>query len=139
MLKRIIHPSKSLVTFLLILQLRLSRPQKQHLERIVEAVIVSEGRKTLAELYRLWVDAPDESAVADFLRQSPWDEEEMQARLQEFVVQELLTQAEQEGEEPILWVSIDDSTHKKDKATNALEVVDCPVCQYRVRQLCPIN
>ena len=106
------------------LQLRLSKPQARHVERIVEAVIVCEGRKTLAELYRIWVDAPDESAVADFLRQSPWDEEELQARLQEFVIQELLTQAEPGDEEPVLWISIDDSTHKKDKGTKALEIVD---------------
>ena len=90
MLKRIIQPSKTLITFLLILQLQLSKPQERHLTRLVEAVIVGEGRKTLADLYRLWVDAPDESAVADFLRQSPWDEEALQARLQEWVIQELL-------------------------------------------------
>ncbi len=124
MLKRIIHPSHSLITFLLMLQLQLSRPQRRHLERLVEAVIVGEGRKTLADLNRLWVDAPDESAAADFLRQSPWDEQEAQAKLQEFVIEDLLAQAERQGIEKVLWVSIDDSTHTKDKSTHALEVVD---------------
>jgi len=124
MLKRIIHPSKALVTFLLTLQLRLSKPQESHLVRLVEAMIVGEGRKTLAGLYRIWVDAPDDSAVADFLRQSPWDDVAVERRLQEFVIADLLALAEAEGAEPVVWVSIDDSTHKKDKATTALETVD---------------
>lgn len=124
MLKQIIHPSELLARFLLILQLQLSKPQYGHITRLVEAVIVGDGRKTLAELNRLWVDAPDPSAVADFLRQSPWDEADMQARLQAFVIEDLLARAEADGVEPIVWVSLDDSTHHKDKGTTALEVVD---------------
>lgn len=68
MLKRIIQPSSALVEFMLILQLKLSQPQQRHVLRLVEAVIVGEGRKMLAELYRLWVDAPDVSAASDFQR-----------------------------------------------------------------------
>ena len=124
MLKQIIHPSEMLVRFLLILQLQLSKPQYGHITRLVEAVIVGDGRKTLADLNRLWVDEPDTSAVADFLRQSPWDEQAMQARLEAFVIEDLLARAEEEGVEPILWVSLDDSTHHKDQGTTALEAVD---------------
>jgi hypothetical protein len=64
------------------------------------------------------------SAVSDFLRASPWDEQAVQARAQEFVIEELLAHAEATGIEPELWVSIDDSTHSKDKGTKALEAVD---------------
>lgn len=124
MLKQIIHPSETLVRFLLILQLQLSKPQYGHITRLVEAVIVGDGRKTLADLYRLWVDEPDTSAGADFLRQSPWDEQAMQARLEVFVIEDLLARAEAEGVEPVLWVSLDDSTHHKDQGTTALEAVD---------------
>ncbi len=124
MLKRIIHPSKTLVTFLLILQLRLSKPQENHMVRLVEAMIVGEGRKTLAGLYRIWVDAPDDSTVADFLRQSPWNDAAVERQLEEFEVADLLALAEADGVEPVVWASIDDSTHKKDKATTALETVD---------------
>jgi hypothetical protein len=124
MLKQIIHPSETLVRFLLILQLQLSKPQYRHVTRLVEAVIVGEGRKTLADLYRLWVDEPDTSAVADFLRQSPWDEQDVPARLQVFVIEDLLARAEADGVEPVLWVSLDDTTHHKDTGTTALEAVD---------------
>ena len=65
MLKRIVHPSAFLVTFVTLLHLNLSKPQRKHLLRTADAIIVCEGRKTLANLYRQWVEAPDASAVAD--------------------------------------------------------------------------
>jgi hypothetical protein len=124
MLKRIIHPSQALVEFLLMLQLQLSQPQQRHVLRLVEAVIVGEGRKTLAELYRLWVDAPDVSAASDFLRVSPWEEGAAQQQLQAFIIDDLLTHARAQGQALVLWASLDDSTHYKDKGTRALEGVD---------------
>jgi len=124
MLKRIIHPSSALVEFLLMLQLQLSAPQQRHMLRLVEAVIVGEGRKTLAELYRLWVDAPDVSAASDFLRVSPWDEQQGEQQVQVFIIEDLLSQAQARGQLAVLWVSLDDSTHYKDKGTVALDGVD---------------
>lgn len=124
MLKRIIHPSAALVEFMLILQLRLSQPQQRHVLRLVEAVIVGEGRKTLAELYWLWVDAPDASAAADFLRSSPWHEQRNEQQLQAFIIDDLLAQARARGQALVLWVSLDDSTHYKDKGMVALDGVD---------------
>jgi hypothetical protein len=124
MLKRIVQPSKALVEFLFILHLQLSHPQERHLLRLTEAVIVGEGRKTLAELYRLWVDAPDVSAAADFLRVSPWEEKQVAQCLQGFVIDDLVTWARREGQALVLWASLDDSTHLKDRGTHALEGVD---------------
>ncbi len=90
MLRRIIRPSAALVEFLLMLHLQLSRPQQRHVLRPVEAVIVGEGRKTLAELYRLWVDASDVRAASDFLRVSPWEEVPAQQQIQAFIIDNLL-------------------------------------------------
>ncbi len=102
MLKRIIHPSAALVEFMLMLHLQLSQPQQRHILRLVEAVIVGEGRKTLAELYRLWVDAPDVSAASDFLRVSPWEEGPAQQQLQAFIIGDMLTHAQAQGQALIL-------------------------------------
>ena len=124
MLKRIIHPSAALVEFMLMLQLHLSQPQQRHVLRLVEAVIVGEGRKTLAELYRLWVDAPDVSAASDFLRVSPWDEQQGEQQVQVFIIEDLLAQARARRQALVMWVSLDDSTHYKDKGTVALAGVD---------------
>ena len=124
MLKRIVHPSAFLVTFITLLQLNLTKPQRKHLLRTVDAIIVCEGRKTLSNLYRQWVEAPDASAVADFFRVSPWEAEEIDQALGPFALADMLERSEKEDAEPIIWVSIDDSTTRKDKDTHALEAVD---------------
>lgn len=124
MLKRIVHPSAFLVTFVTLLHLNLSKPQRKHLLRTADAIVVCEGRKTLANLYRQWVEAPDVSAVADFFRVSPWEAEEIYQALGSFSIADMLERAEEEGTEPIIWASIDDSTTRKDKDTHALEAVD---------------
>ncbi len=124
MLKRIVHPSTILVTFVLLLKLNLSKPQRKHLLPTVDAIIICEGRKTLANLYRQWVEAPDVSAVADFFRVSPWKAEEIYQPLGPFVIADMLRRAAEEGVEPIIWASIDDSATRKDKDTHALEAVD---------------
>jgi len=124
MLKRIVHPSAFLVTFVTLLHLNLSKPQRRHLLRTADAIVVCEGRKTLANLYRQWVEAPDASAVADFFRVSPWEAEEICHALGPFAIADMLRRAEEEGAEPIIWASLDDSTTRKDKDTHALEAVD---------------
>ncbi len=124
MLKRLVRPSAHLVAFVLLLRLNLSRPQQKHLLRTADGIIVCEERKTLANLYRQWVEAPDASAVADFFRVSPWEAEEICQALGAFVLADMVQRAEAEGAEPIIWVSIDDTTTRKDKETRALEAVD---------------
>ena len=101
MLKRIVHQSAFLVTFVTLLHLNLSKPQRKHLLRTADAIVVCEGRKTLANLYRQWVDAPDASAVADFFRVSPWEAEEIYQALGPFAIADMLQRAEEEGVEPI--------------------------------------
>jgi len=124
LLKRIIHQSTFLVTFVELLRLNLTKPQRKHLLRTADAIIVCEGRKTLANLYRQWVEAPDVSAVADFFRVSPWSAEEMTGALATFTMTDMLQRARTEGAAPIIYVSFDDSATRKDKNTRHLEAVD---------------
>ncbi|MCB0185521.1 MAG: hypothetical protein KDE31_14735, partial [Caldilineaceae bacterium] len=73
MLKLIVHQSPALIGFLIGLKLSLSRPQFNHVARLIDAQIVAEGKqKTIASLYELIVDAPDASNGCDSLRISPW-------------------------------------------------------------------
>ncbi len=123
MLKLIIQPSTVLLNFVLSLCITLSKPQRLHLLRTVEALIVSDERKTLSGLYRQWVEAPDVSAVADFFRVSPWSAQEMGIALNQFVMNDVIRRAKAKGIEPTIFVSIDDSLTQKDKGTTALEAV----------------
>ena len=124
MLKRIFSPSQVFRNFIVGLHLSVSKPQTGHILRVGEAIIVTEGRKTLSGMYRECVDAPDESAVADFFRQSPWSAEEIQRPMMEFVIVYLLSVAKEKGHEPIISAIIDDSTSRKDKDTKKLQGVD---------------
>ena len=124
MLKSIIQPSSELLNFLGNLSLNISKPPQKHLWRIVEALIASEERKTLAGLYRQWVEAPDVSAGADFFRQSPWSEQQVRQALSKWVIADLIQRTLTQKIKPIIYVSIDDSLTSKDKDTSALEGVD---------------
>ena len=124
MLKLIVHHSPVLLGFLVALNLRLRQPQFDHIARIADALIVSEGKhKTIASLYALIVDAPDASNGCDSLRISPWQAEDLRKAMGEFVIEELIRYREQSGEY-VLYVSVDDVLGEKDKETRYLEAVE---------------
>ena len=124
MIKTIIRPSDALTIFFSELEHPLSKPQTQHVMRIVEGLIVGPGRKTLSQLYAHWVDAPDASAVADFLRVSPWSDDSLNQMVAEMSLSDMIERVKQDGITPLVYVSFDDSTTVKDKDTHALEGVD---------------
>ncbi len=52
MLKSIARLSPDLVDFINSLDHPLNRPQSQHIARVADGLITTEGRKTLSDLYR---------------------------------------------------------------------------------------
>lgn len=86
MLTRIVHQSPALVTFCESLELPLTEPQKRHLINLADGILVTEGKKTLANIQHQFIEAPDPSNIADFLRISPWPTEDVRQRLQRFMV-----------------------------------------------------
>ena len=72
MLKSIAEVAPELLTFLEALQLPLSRPQKQHVVQVADALITTEGSKTLSALYRSIVGDPCPKSAADTFREAPW-------------------------------------------------------------------
>ena len=81
MLTRIVHNSAKLCTFIDQLDLNLSKPQSQHIRNLADALLVCEDEKTLAALQRQFIEAPDASNLADFLRISPWKADEVRSAL----------------------------------------------------------
>jgi hypothetical protein len=81
MLTRILHNSTQLCAFLDQLNLGLYQPQYRHILNMADALLVCEDKKTLAALQRQFVEAPDASNMADFLRISPWQANEVRAAL----------------------------------------------------------
>jgi len=124
MLTRIIHQSPKLVTFFEGLDLPLTEPQRRHLANLSDAILVAEGEKTLSNLQRQFVEAPDPSNMADFLRISPWPTETGRHQLQRFMVKRAVAIAEAKGDLKLILIAIDDSIADKDKQTSHLEAVD---------------
>ena len=72
MLKSIAEVSPDLVQFVQDLNLRLSRPQQQHVKQIVDGLITIDGDKNLSNLYRHFVANPCPKSAADTFREAPW-------------------------------------------------------------------
>src|SRR5512136_1173570 len=124
MLKTIVQQSQSLVAFISGLKLALYQPQKRHLVQLLEALLVCSGRKTLSDLYRLWVGDLDPKTAADFFRESPWTVEAISRPRKHWMLQKMLEMARQLGIELVILIGIDDSLGKKGKATRHLQAVD---------------
>lgn len=124
MLRRIVTNSVELVKFVLAIGLRLSRPQRQHVLNLVDALIVSDERKTIANLNRQLVEAKDDSSVAHTFRASPWQAKDVRGKLLVFLVRRAVALTGSLGLEKVVSLSIDDSLCVKDAATTQLEGVD---------------
>src|SRR6516225_12503347 len=123
MLTRIVQPAPALQTFLASLRLNLSRPQAEHLLQLVDGLLVTDERKTLAALQRQFLDSTDPSNWADFLRISPWSAAEARDQLRLHQVRGLLELAQARGLHTVLYANLDDTLGKKDKHTAHIEPV----------------
>src|SRR5438093_789594 len=82
---------------------------------LADALLVCEDDKTLAALQRQFLDAPDASNMADFLRISPWQAADVRAALRANQVQWALAQAAQLGLPKVIAINLDDSLGEKAK------------------------
>ena len=92
--------------------------------QLLEALLVCKGRKTLSDLYRLWVGNLDPKTAADFFRESPWKVEAISGPRKHWMLKQMLGFAQQLGIELVILVGVDDSLGKKGKTTQHLQAVD---------------
>jgi hypothetical protein len=124
MLTHILHNSPKLCAFLDHLDIELYKPQRQHILNMADALLTCEDEKTLAALQRQFLEAPDASNVADFLRISPWSADAVRAALRADQVAWAIAQAKRLGLPKVIYINNDDSLGEKDKNTRHLEAVD---------------
>jgi len=124
MLTHILHQSPKLCTFFDQLNIDMYKPQCRHIINLADALLVCEDTKTLAALQRQFIEAPDASNMADFLRISPWQASDVRAALRVNQITWLLGQAERLGLPKVLYINLDDSLGEKDKHTRHVEPVD---------------
>jgi len=124
MLTRILHNSPSLCTFVEQLDLSLSKPQRQHVINLVDALLVCDSPKTLAALHRQFIECVDPSNMADTLRIAPWTADDLQGPVGAFLVHVAVAHARTCGKLKYITISLDDSLAHKHKHTKCLEGVD---------------
>ena len=124
MLTRIVHNSEQLCTFLDQLDLQLSQPQYRHILNMADALLVCEDTKTLAALQRQFLQAPDASNMADFLRISPWQVNTVRLAVRTSQINWAVAQAEKLGVPKVIYINIDDSLGEKDVNTRHLDPID---------------
>ncbi len=124
MLTKILYTSPDLCTFVDQLDLSLSQPQRRHIIRLADALLVCDSTKTLAELQRQFVECVDVSNMADTLRIAPWTAADLRRPVGEFLIRAALVRARAAGTLEALYVSLDDSISRKHKHTRHIEPVD---------------
>jgi hypothetical protein len=118
----IVRRSAAVVTFVGLLGVTLSVPQVRHVERLVDMIVMAPRRKTLAQLALLELDGVDASNLADFLRISPWDPDDLRLPLVAFILHDLAQRVQDPA--AALFLTLDDSLTVKDKGTRRLQSVD---------------
>jgi hypothetical protein len=106
------------------LELKLSKPQQRRIINIVDGLIVTETRKTLAEIQRQYVSCVDPSNIADTFRIAPWKTDEIRQPLVEFLMKTALKYLDQINQPRRLLINLDDSLAIKDPDTRCLQGVD---------------
>lgn len=124
MLTRILHNNPSLCTFVEQLDLPLSAPQRRHVINVADGLLVTDARKTLAEIQRQFVSCVDASNIADTFRIGPWTAEDIRQPLGAVMMQTALERLEQHGQPRRLLINLDDSLAIKDPDTHRLQGVD---------------
>jgi hypothetical protein len=124
MLKTIAEVSAALLDFIDDLALPLSRPQKRHIAQVADALITTEGSKTLSALYRSIVGDPCPKAAADTFREAPWTADDLRVPLRAHLVALVFKMAAAMGLDKHVFLSVDDSTTDKDKHSERLQMVD---------------
>lgn len=84
----------------------------RHVLEIVDALIVSNQRKTLSGLSHLLHRSVDSKALADFFPESPWTVELLEKPRQRFMLAKVLELAQAAELEPKILVGLDDSLGK---------------------------
>ena len=124
MLTRILHNNAQLCTFIDGLDLPVTRPQRQHITNMADALLMTDAPKTLAELQRQFVRTTDPSNIADCLRIAPWSAAPLRRNLLECLIPLALERLQARGLPLRLLVNLDDSLAIKDPDTRHLQGVD---------------
>jgi hypothetical protein len=114
-----------LVKFIFALQLKLSRPQRNHMISLMHGMILCEGRKTISQIRNHTGQYRDLSCMTRFLKESTWCHNRVQRRRMEFMMNRIQRSRKKKGDDrTLVFFIVDDTGCKKDKTTKRMEGLD---------------
>lgn len=119
-----VSPYMPIVKFILALQLRLSKPQRNHLLTLVHGIILCAGRKNITQIRNAARQDRHLSNVTNFLNHAPWCVNRMQRRRQQFVMNKIREKRLKTGDSRhLVFFIVDDTCCKKDVSTKKMEAL----------------
>lgn len=101
-------PSRSIIQKTKYLKNVFSKPQLAHCQRLVQGLITS-AKKNLSEINQSYLKAPDTSNLIRFLRDAPWNHQEVNAKRIKHLQNNPLTKAKKSGYlvlDDIIWQKV---------------------------------
>ena len=99
------------------LDIKLSKPQTNHLNCFVEGIINCDKRKNVSNIWEHSLNSKDRSSFNKFLLYSPWSKDKMNRKRIDFAAKELVKAS---SDEPI-FLSIDDTLSVKRTQSKSIE------------------
>src|SRR4030042_4459169 len=106
---KLLHHSRFLIHFIILLNLKLSKPQKKNLLYIADSLIYSDkANKSIASLANLFFHNPDKFTLEGFFHSSVWDYNKTEQALQDFQFNTIVSLCKSQNIKDIT-VSFDDT------------------------------
>jgi hypothetical protein len=88
----------AIVKFILALHLGLSKPQLNHTLLFVYGIILTDGKKTVAQIRRSTHEQRDLSCMTRFLNEAPWCPNRVTRRRQQFMTKRIKKRRAKQGD-----------------------------------------
>jgi SRSO17 transposase len=114
-----------IVNFIFALNIKLSKPQFNHILTFMHGIILTDGRKNVSQIRRSTREKRDLSCMTRFLNESPWNPNKITQKRHQFIMKQIKKSRSKAGDtRRIVFVVIDDSQCKKDRSTKHMEGLD---------------
>ena len=113
-----------IVNFILLLQLSLSKPQRNHLLSIMHGIVLCDGRKTITAMRRQTKTNRDLSCMTRFLSESPWNHHTINRQRRRFLQQLVRREQKKCPDKQLVFLLVDDTGCMKNATTRKMERLD---------------
>lgn len=113
--------NQSIIKMLFRMNVTFSQPQIRHIIRFVHGIILAPGKRTVSNIHRVNLMDRDASCYTRFLKESPWNEQQLQQKRMDWVRRFLLKRKDPGS---VGFLLMDDTCNPKHPTTSRIEGLD---------------